>query len=278
MAGSRSRQGRWAGIAVPQRLGRGLMFLVLLGLGFLVVRVPVPFFILAPGVVKTAAEMVAIEGPVIEPADGQGQFLVTTLAAHPANLGHLFMAALDRDRQVIARNRLLPPGVELDQYMDENRELMRQSQLYAIAAAFEYAGRPAELHGSGAEVRRVLPGMAAAGLVEVGDLIVAVDGEPVVLAPDMDGYMERRGLGRSVSLRIVRDGASRDVMLELRPGIDAGAAAKFLGPELWRPLGLDVWTRDLTLNLLDDTEVTIEAGEIAGPSAGLILALEIVNR
>src|SRR5690606_16403409 len=147
-------------------------------------RVHVPLFIIAPGLTMPAGEIVKVsaEGAVEQE---RGTFLVTTLAARQASLGTALAAIFDPRSHVVLRRQLVPPGQTVDEYLAENEELMRQSQVYAMAAALDYLGYSPRVTGAGAEVRRVLPGLRPAGALQVGDVIVAVDGRPVGLAEDL---------------------------------------------------------------------------------------------
>ncbi len=50
-----------------------------------------------------------------------------------------------------------------------------------------------------------------------GDVIVAVDGEPLTREDDLSDVISRRGAGDEVVLTVVRDGDQRKVKVELEP-------------------------------------------------------------
>lgn len=232
-------------------------------------RVHVPLFIIAPGLTMPAGEIVKVsaEGAVEQE---RGTFLVTTLAARQASLGTALAAIFDPRSHVVLRRQLVPPGQTVDEYLAENEELMRQSQVYAMAAALDYLGYSPRVTGAGAEVRRVLPGLRPAGALQVGDVIVAVDGRPVHLAEDLHDYVASVGEGRQVAVDFLRDGRRQGGRVETvdDPWTGAGQAR----------LPVQVWTHRLEVELPPGMEIEIDAREISGPSAGLIFALEIANR
>lgn len=260
-----------------QRLRRlvGALFIgaiILFGL-----QIRLPFFILAPGITRPAHELVHIEGggPPAEAgaaveADPGGGFLITTLAARQATVGKIVLAALDPASRIVPRSSFLPPGMSMDEYVAENRELMRQSQLKAMAAAFDYLDLPSTLEGEGFFVRAVLPRSAAEGKLLPGDVITAVRGAPVALEEDLSRAMAGLSRGDTVTMKIERDGEEQDITVKL--------AASPPAAQPWAALGIIGSTANLQGDFPEDISIQIEADNIAGPSAGLAFGLEILNR
>jgi glutaredoxin-like YruB-family protein len=86
----------------------------------------------------------------------------------------------------------------------------------SIADAASQAGKRAGIPTSGAYVGRVRSGSAAerAGL-RVGDVIVALGGQPVTRADDVHRLVPQMPKGREVSLTYVRKGQERDTLVRL---------------------------------------------------------------
>ncbi|MCL4839889.1 MAG: trypsin-like peptidase domain-containing protein [Thermoanaerobaculia bacterium] len=73
--------------------------------------------------------------------------------------------------------------------------------------------------GSGAERAGLRPTRRdRRGRLELGDLIVAVDGEPVASSADLLLALERRRPGETVTVTVARDGARRDLAVVLGEG------------------------------------------------------------
>ena len=49
----------------------------------------------------------------------------------------------------------------------------------------------------------------------LGDVIVAIEGEPVRRLADLTGQLERVGVGKAVTLTVQRDGADRSVTVDV---------------------------------------------------------------
>jgi serine protease Do len=195
----------------------------------------------------------AAEGrPAVAPGDlitGVGERATTTLAELDAALdaasGEELLLRLRRDDEfllsVVRRNgtRGLRSGGELPRAW-----LGVQTQVVTPALAGAI-GRP-ELRGF--RITQVMPWSAAeaAGL-EVGDVVVAVDGEPLEVASEQDAEdlrrtIEERSIGARVRLGVERGGERREltVALDARPRGTAEARTR-------REEGLGFAVREITL-------------------------------
>lgn len=232
-------------------------------------RVHVPLFIIAPGLTLPAGDMVKVDAEAAVDQE-RGTFLVTTLAARQASLGTALAAVFDPRSRLVLQRQLVPPGQTVEEYLAENEELMRQSQLYAVAAALDYLGYSPRVTGEGARILRVLSGLRPAGALQPGDIIVAVDGRPVRLAEDLYDHVAAAGQERTVAVEFLRDGRRQVSRVEPAMGPLAGEGRA--------QLPLHVWTHELTVELPPGMDIEFDARSISGPSAGLIFALEIANR
>jgi serine protease Do len=55
----------------------------------------------------------------------------------------------------------------------------------------------------------------ASGEIRLGDVIVAVDGQAVANADDLNSILGQHKIGDAVTLAILRDGARRDIRVTL---------------------------------------------------------------
>lgn len=221
------------------------------------------FVAVAPGVVRGVAPMITVDAG--GPPDREG-FLVTTIYATVPSPGQALTAPWRRELALVRRSTFTLPGETLDEYHDRAQLVMRESQGQAVVAALNYLGYGAFLAGEGALVAHVLPDGPLAGRLQAGEAIVAVDGLPVWLAADLAAAAAALRPGVEVPLR-VEDAAGHAREVRFRPLVAGSPEAV---------LGLSVVTRALRVET--PVAVRIEAGEIGGPSAGLVFALEIVDR
>jgi Lon-like protease len=254
-------------------LRRLLLVLLLVAAGTVVARGQVPCDVLAaqpacyvallPGPTEDTVALTTIGGA--ETYESAGELRLTTVAVDSdLDLFEYVRDLFSRQTQTVARHVLYPEGESDEDVSARNRILMQNSQLDATIAGLVAAGYDLDGLPDGAEVLEVQAGGAVdAGQVETGDVIVAVDGVAIGSADDAVAAVQLRRPGDEIQLTLRRGGTEHTVTLT------AGAHPD--DPE--RPL--------LGLLLADYLElpvdVAIDAGNIGGPSAGLMFALGIVD-
>jgi len=193
-----------------------------------------------------------------------GELVLTTVEIDP-DLDFLewIRTALSDQVEQVPRELVYPPEQTRDEAQEESVAQMDQSQLDATIAGLRAAGFTV---GDGAEVAAVEPGSGADGVLVVGDVIVAIDGTPV--GSDAEGVAQLAGKhpGDRVVLA-VRSGGTRDAEpVEVVLGPDPADPARGI-------LGVAVVTFVDQLPV----DVSIDAGNVGGPSGGLMFALAIVD-
>jgi Lon-like protease len=250
---------------------RLLVALLIVGMATFVVRGGVPcevlelppscYVALTPGPTEDAASLVEIEGAASY--SSSGELLLTTVAVEEdLGLGDWFRALLDGGIDTVPRTVLFPPGADRDEVTRQNAALMVDSQLAATVVALRRAGYEVPTEFGGARIEEVLS-EAAAEVLEVGDVIVGVDGRPTTDGAAVAEAISAFEPGEVVELEVRRDDEDRVEAVPVGAAPDDPGRA-FLGVLLTSHLELPV-------------DVAIDAGVIGGPSAGLMFALSIVD-
>jgi PDZ domain-containing secreted protein/Zn-dependent protease/CBS domain-containing protein len=225
-----------------------------------------PFVVVEPGVVLPAEDDVTIEGATVTEVNGDYQLTAVSLGR--ANALGTLVAWVRPDREVIPIDEVIPPGVDPQEYDESQRELFDESRQVAAAAAAQAAGLDVTIDGDGATVAEVVADAPASGVLEPGDVIVAVNGDPVATAPALREHLRGLGAGTEVRLTVERAGSSRPEEVEMEvaslPTVAGGSG-----------LGVAVTTRDLQIDL--PFEISFAPRDIGGPSAGLAYALAITD-
>ncbi|MFN0090420.1 MAG: PDZ domain-containing protein [Acidimicrobiales bacterium] len=222
--------------------------------------VPLPLYVISPGPALAVAERVELARPADEVS---GRLLLTTVRiARPSALGALG-AWLDDDRAVTTRESIAPAGVDEEEYLRTQRRLFDESARVAAAAGLRAAGYDAAVTGRGAQVAAVLPGSPADGRLREGDVIVSVDGQAIGVAAELIAALSGRSGGREVTLGVQRGDEPLTVRTELER-LD----------QLGRP-GLGVAVRTVGFAVELPFEVDVDAGNVGGPSGGLMIALAV---
>jgi Lon-like protease len=243
---------------------------VLVMIGAIVVlcaSITVPYYALTPGSARPTEPLVSVEGAETFPSNGE--VLFTTV-----HVEHLNLVAWARDRvgllpdswNVLTEEEYLGPNTESEN--DQiNANLMTNSKDVASYVALEHLGYDVSISGTGAVVVQIVDGMPAADVLEVGDTIVAIDGEPVELTEQVAEMVGGRAPGDTISLNIeTTDDETEEVSVTL--------AARDDDPDAGF-LGVATTTRELEFNLPIDVE--IDSGNVGGPSAGLAFTLAILD-
>lgn len=218
---------------------------------------------LVPGPTEDTLGLVRIDGATTYPSTGR--LLLTTVAVRDdLDLATWWEARRSATVDTVPRSTIYQEGQDREETSEQNALLMEDSQVTAALAALEAAGHDVSDAASGAEVVRVEPDAVTDGL-DVGDVIVAVDGTDVADAAAAVEAVRRREPGDTAVLT-VRGGderGTREVAVTFGPNPEEPGRA-YLGLLLRSALDLPV-------------EVTMDAGVIGGPSAGLMFALGVVD-
>jgi PDZ domain-containing protein len=230
--------------------------------------VPMPYVLYEPGKVVPVGELVtaggaeaAERGPSPEPGR-EGEWLLTTVYLEPrATLWQVIESLWREDREAHSK-RAVFGGSGATAYKARMDALMAESQSRATEAAYRLAGVRYETWPDGVVVAR------GAGGLEAGDRIVAVNGAAVDGLAALEQAL--RAAGREAELTVRRGGREIAVRADAeRDGAEA-ASGRLGGAELIEIRA--VRPEDPGLR------VTMNAGDFAGPSAGLALALHIYER
>jgi PDZ domain-containing secreted protein/Zn-dependent protease/CBS domain-containing protein len=237
-----------------------VVIITLLGVGAYLYRLPL--VVLSPGESFDVTRDIHISGVPLDKVEGK--YLLTSVAVSQPN-AYEFVVAMIASRDIVPISALLPEGADAEDYFEQQRELFDQSQMVAAAAAAKAAGMDVDLSGTGAIVSGVVASTPAAGVLEEGDVITAVDGSPVSLSQDVGRIVRSRPSGTTFTFTIRRDGKTMDVKVRSRANIaeDAPGVGVFLG------------TKDLDVDL--PFRITFSDRDIGGPSAGLTYALAVYD-
>jgi PDZ domain-containing protein len=162
---------------------------------------------------------------------------------------------------------------------------MDQSKTDATFVALTELGYDVTLIGTGAEVIETVPGSAADGVLQAGDVIVELNGERIEFRSDVLDLLEGSAVGDEVTLVVQR---SVDETDQSKAGTDEDQPTESETIELTLVLGphTDDPERPMIGVLLDNhdpiiefpVDVTIDSQNIGGPSAGMMFTLQIMNQ
>jgi PDZ domain-containing protein len=246
---------------------RGLTVLVgailVVLLTWLVGSVSVPYVELRPGPtfntlgkLQNGKEVIEVSDRTASTSAGQLRFVTVSVVDQLSLLDALRGWWQDSDA-VIPRELIYPPEKTTQQVEQENAEDFKQSQSSAETAALTRLGYPIKV-----SIDKTTAGMPADGVLKPGDLIVSVNGEKVTSASQLIDLVQNKPVGTELTINLVRDGKSESVTIKTAAGENGkGRVGAELKEDQPHPFTL-----------------TIPVDDVGGPSAGLMLALGIMDK
>lgn len=241
--------------------------IVLLLLGTLV-GVPLalatsPWYVLSPGGTYEIEPRLKIPD---ERKREMGRLAFTAVYAIEANYAQALAAKVSRTSELVPAEQVRPPGASQQQVNEVNRRQIDESKPVAAAVALRAAGYEITITGKGAEVSGTVAGLPAEGVLQRGDVIVSVDGNPVQTTTELIEAVRRHAVGDRVRLGVQRDGQTSEFEIgTVNSPSEPGRPA----------VGIYIGTVDFSVNLPFPVEVDTDT--VGGPSAGLMMALGVLD-
>jgi len=235
--------------------------------------IPLPYFIYMPGSAEEVKPMVSVKAGG---GEEKGALMLTTVLARNANVATYLIALVHPYEELALKQTAFQPGESQEEYLHRQEYVMLTSQSSAIQAAYRKAGVPYHISSDGVMVLRFVEGLPAAKVLRSGDIIVEANGKPVAKTEDLLQILSSRKPGDHMSLSVKRGEQTIPVELQLSALKDeSGASAEEsrVGLGILNPADVQTIKADVP-----EKQVEIAAGEIGGPSAGLMFALEIYNQ
>lgn len=227
-----------------------------------------PYRIISPGDATPVTRVVKIENARSYPVTGDVLFLTVSISQSRPNIWRWITASLDPDAKLVDEREILG-----DQTPAEERRLgaieMSRSQDDAKVAAQEWLGYDVPITGTGALVVGVFAGTPAAGVLEPGDVITALDQRPVETVADLSAVLRSKPPGTTFVVHFDRDKKPRTAEVSTR-GLTGPDGTHYSG------IGIQAVTRDEVIHF--PVEVSVSVPDIRGPSAGLAFTLAIIDK
>ncbi|AKG04665.1 MULTISPECIES: SepM family pheromone-processing serine protease [Salimicrobium] len=221
-----------------------------------------PYYVYKPGTAEALDPVIEVDGGYAS----EGDMHLVTIRGGQATAVQWLLAQFRPYYELMPLDEVRPEGVSEQEYFHAQLQMMETSQEAAQVVAYEAAGKQIDIQYDGVYVMQLVKGMPAADRLQSGDRIVEVDGQEVKESSDLINYVENKKAGESVSLLIEREKGTLTREVELAP---------FPDNEEKVGIGISLVT-DRSVEV--DPEVSVESGEIGGPSAGLMFSLEIYDQ
>jgi PDZ domain-containing protein len=225
--------------------------------------VHVPYVTLAPGSTYSTEERVEIEGAATYPASGEVVF--TTVSIDDTVTVFEAVDGWRDDAVTVVDEEQFFQGQTREDNERYNQVAMQSAKDDAVLVALRKLGYAITEHNRGAQVISVEPGTPADAALLIGDVITAVDAQPVATADELIQAVGSHGPGDSIDVAVEDLNGKRSVQVVLAANPEDSSKG-FLG------------IRTSTfVDYSTDVQVTIDSGRVGGPSAGLAFTLAILD-
>lgn len=250
-------------IQSKQKLRKKRILLVLCVLFAISLFVPTPYYLFQPGSVEELSTKVSVEdGDKTE----KGQlYLTTVLSVKASNIYYLAYGLL-APHTAIERSHAVKGDMSEKEYNNWLVYLMKSSQDHAVAAGLKAAGERVDIRPRGLIVRGISPESKAKEVINIGDVIKEADGKTIAKMDDLFSQLKGKKAGDRVKVSFIRDGKKIEKEIELISLKDGHVKA-----------GIGVILEE-NLEIETPRKVDIQAGDIGGPSAGLMFSLEVFRQ
>jgi Lon-like protease len=245
------------GSSWPLYLIGGLFVVGLLVLGAW--NLELPYLAFSSGPVSDAAD--AIVADEVDTYPPEGELLMLTVVSQEVNLFEALIAGVDPSIDLVPREAFRRPEESDEDYRKRVLQQMDDSQTRAITVALEHLGY--EMVPTDVLITDLVPDIPAAEVLEIGDSVDSFNGTEIVRSTDLTGLLEGLEPGDVVDVGVTRDGSQQTLEVELaeRDDPEGGAMIGITVGELSKP----------------PFPLSIEAGDVGGPSAGMMHSLAIID-
>lgn len=227
---------------------------------------PVPYVVERPGPAIDVLgeyedeEILTIEGAETYPTDGTLMMTTVSVDGGPGyrvTPVEVVVGWFDSSQAVFPRELLFPEEQTREQTDLSNAVQMSTSQQASIAVALDELGIAYE---DTVMVAGVGAGTPAEGVLEPGDVLLAVDGEEAVDVAGFQALVADREPGDPAELTVLRDGEQTVLEVPTEEADGAPRMGVVLAPGYEFPM-----------------DVRLSVGEVGGPSAGMMFSLAVYD-
>src|SRR5210317_2543077 len=211
-----------------------------------------------------------IEYEKIDTYEFEGNLYQLTVRRDEANIFVYLWSLINESYDLYPREVILPDGVTPQELSEISIQNMRTSENVAIAVALKNIGYEIESKGDGVAVVGLLDDSPVKNKLKKGDLINSINNTDIYSATEFISTLRTYSIGETVSIGLLRevDGVKEQMYIETT----LIEHVEYEGEPM-------VGFLATTLNERFDFpfEIDIKTGNVGGPSAGLMMALNVYN-
>ena len=200
----------------------------------------------------------------------EGNLYQLTVRRDEANIFVYLWSLINDSYDLYPREVILPDGVTPQELSEISIQNMRTSENVAIAVALKNIGYEIESKGDGVAVVGLLEDSPVKDKLKKGDLINSINSTDIFSATEFIATLRTYSIGETVSIGLLReiDGVKKQIFVKTT----LVEHIEYKGEPMVGFLATTVNERfDFPF------EIDIKTGNVGGPSAGLMMALNVYN-
>ena len=229
--------------------------------------IPTSYFLVIPGQAINLSEKITVENGE---KDAKGQFLLTSTAIIKANLLLYLYGFFDPNIDLKNRDDETLLNIVKEDHINIMEKLMQESQMNSKVVALRKAGYSPEISGRGILINGILDNSSVKNELLSGDVIIKIDEQPVYTLEEFSEIIRSYNSSQIVRITFLRDNSTYSSSISLIELPSAEDETERIG------IGVYADTKDLQCRF--PLEIKINLEKIKGPSAGLMIALEVLNQ
>ena len=222
---------------------------------------PLQQYIEQPGSAESLKPFVTVDG---KHDQKKGSYMLVTVGIRRATPFSWLLAQTNDFQETVSRQDLMG-SADSETYNQIQEYYMANSINNAITQAYRAADATYHVDYLGMYVMSVLDNSSLQGQVKVGDTITAVDGQHFKNNQGFIDYIGKQKLGQQVKVSYLRGSKAHTSTAKL---------IKLRGTDR---IGLGITLTDRT-KVTTKIPVKIDAGDIGGPSAGMMFSLQVYEQ
>ena len=233
----------------------------------LVNLITTPYYLVVPGQCVNLSQNIIVENGG---KDAKGKFLLTSTTIIKANLLLYLYNFFDTNVDLKNYNKENLVNLNQKEYIDVMDKLMQESQMIAKIVALKKVGYLPEISGQGILVNKILDHSSAKDKLLPGDVIVKVNDQPINTREEFSKIVQSYISTQVIKITFLRNNHTYSALIPIieLPNTDNKIER----------LGIGIYATNKDIKCKFPLKIEIFLDKIKGPSAGLMIALEILNQ
>lgn len=232
-----------------------IKFFIFLIVFMVVINIPLPYYILAPGGVIDITDRIELENK----NETEGTLNLLYVTEYEANVGMMVMSYILKDWDTEKIEEVQVSNETMEEIAIRNKVMLENSMQNAILVAYNKSGNTVNIKGQ----ENIVIATTSDNGIKVGDKILKANGIDIDNVETLREVIAKTDIGENIALDIIRDDKEGQINVK----VTGNDEAKAVGVVVLTNYIYDV---DPELNL------TFRASE-GGASGGLMIALNIYN-